>query len=115
MEDATDVADVLERAAEVIEERGWCQSKIEEVDGRVCLIGSIKAATGVPLDSVASLDPANVPPLWVRAAQAVDRVIQTEHAGTWSADWNDCAGRDKYEVIDLLKTVAKEIRNEATR
>ena len=107
MSDQLDVADVLEAAADVIEERGWCQNFLMSEDGRVCLMGAVIVATGedlVPFQTVCGRDP---------MAERAFGVVE-EFLGRWPSVWNDHAAQDKYEVIDLLKSVAKECRrNEA--
>lgn len=112
---ADDVADVLEKAAEVIERDGWCQNQLTDEAGRVCLVGAIEKAAFGEIRSVASMPVHDA--RWRLRCGAVDAVTVALGGGGLFAvpsRWNDLPGRDQFEVIDLLKSVAKTIRNEAT-
>ena len=48
---AADVADAIDRAASIIDERGLCRMTLEDIDGRVCAVGGLAAAVyGVAAD-----------------------------------------------------------------
>jgi hypothetical protein len=102
-------SDWRERAAQIIEERGWCQGSFADEFGQVCLGGAILAAF--------DLDP--LKPDWTPAArEAIDAVGQ-EVLPDPDADlndtllddgyldvlglWNDADGRSKDDVIALLR------------
>lgn len=103
MAEPSEIAEVLDKAADVIEVRGWCQRTLETGDGRVCMEGAISVACGV-------LGHPSVGPQYSNALCAVGL-----HLGNLIPyRWNDAPGRDKYEVIDLLRTVAKELRPSET-
>ena len=82
--------EVLLKAAEYIEEHGWCQHAFGEPDGRVCLEGAINrtAYNGSERDA------------------AVRRMIGHLNGQT-PAFWNDMRGRTKEEVIAALREAAK--------
>lgn len=105
MENATKVAEVLERAAEVIEERGWCQNDLYTADGRLCLMGAVDRVTrteaGVFLNAMEAMDE------YVIDNYAARRGIGLRPCVTW----NDSADRTEHEVIDALRRCAKDIRN----
>ena len=79
---------VLLRAAEYIEEHGWCQHDLVEMSGRVCLMGAIY--------SVAKEDDARA---------ALDMVVNA--IGRFPSVWNDAPGRTQAEVVAKLREVAR--------
>lgn len=83
-------ADVLRHAALLIEERGWAQGDYE-VDGRLCLLGSLNVATDGHSWSTAML-----------ANEACFFMIR----GGIGAEWNDEPGRTAAEVTAALRTAA---------
>ena len=54
-----EVGQALLKAADFIEEYGWCQGRVEESDGRVCMLGAISYVTdghwNSPYKKIASL------------------------------------------------------------
>jgi hypothetical protein len=91
-----DASKLLLKAADLLEERGWCQKKAYK-DGKACLVGAIHIAHlgGVPN----SLNP------WEPQSQAAhDRV--RDALGRAPAFWNDDAGRTQAEVVSKLRAVA---------
>lgn len=88
---ADQVADVLEAAADYIEEHGWCQGHYwDGTDaGAVCIQGALSAIPG-------RIHTAN------RALAREDGVVTR---------WNDTPGREQWEVDQLLRTTAKKIRH----
>jgi hypothetical protein len=106
------IADDLDGAADYIEKHGWTRGTPVDELGRVCLIGGINAVTiGCPAyratDSVTErrriIDLLNGPRR-TRAVTAVSRTVGHPAA------WNDTNGRTEQEVLDLLRTTAKEHR-----
>ena len=97
--------EVFEKAAELLEERGWCQDKMWS--GRqVCYIGALRLA------AMGSLDPAD----WKHAGRVKYNaaIAAVEHALKGEVDeWNDETGRTAEEVIDHMKMMAKDLRNKA--
>ncbi len=83
----------LERAADLIEKRGWCRGRFQDTSGRVCidyalvladLVNNARARTHV-LDELRS-----------RGIRCDDLVL-----------WNDFEAAASDEVIDLLRHAAK--------
>lgn len=97
-----EIADALARAAGIIEERGWCQGAYVAEDGRVCLMGAVARAVGVPDESALSN-----PVVW-ECNRALEQVIARADIGEWEnpEDWNDWPNRDAREVVDLLEGLA---------
>ena len=110
MDDPTAVAEVLERAADVIERDGWCRNEITTPDGRVCLVGAIeRAAFGRDYESGPVTD--QEWDLRCGAVSAANRAITGCDSMSAAARWNDNEAKDQYDVIDLLRHTAKDIRN----
>lgn len=103
---ATEVADVLDAAAEVIERDGWCQNRLRTNDGRVCLVGAVdRVARERSTGSHGWWDV----PSCKAAVEAMFKSLNRE-----PKDFNDDTGRTKFEVIDALRHCAKDLRNEAS-
>jgi len=82
-----DDKDILLRAAEILEERGWCQGHYRH-GGAFCAMGAIKEAA--PLNSEA-----------MNALDALSRRVEPHVAA-----WNDHPSRTASEVIAKLREVA---------
>jgi hypothetical protein len=94
--------DVLHRAADLLEEFGWCQKVYgSKAEGAMCAAGAVGAAL-VDLGLTKDRDPTEsgrdgLVWLW-------DHVeIWTNGVGT---EWNDTPGRTKAEVIQALRESA---------
>lgn len=96
------VADILTQAADLLEERGWCQNRAEDRDGHFCAVGALDAALGVvePYLTLGGLFSEAV-----RALRA--------HIGTSVVCWNDAPGRTADEVIGLLRRAAAQLEAQA--
>jgi hypothetical protein len=91
-------AAVLLRAAEIIEERGWCQ-EYPDAAGRVCAGRAIMLALGLKSG-------------W--AGNEQERIVRHRlgFSAAWFlsgalANWNDAPGRTAAEVIDRLRSAAR--------
>lgn len=88
-------ADILDRAADVIVERGWCQWQYEDAAGYVCVAGAIRCAAAGSPRSRHNAD-------MNRAYAALRR-----HAGIDNPPaWNDQPERVVDEVIAALRETA---------
>lgn len=95
-----DAADILEQAADVIDTYGWKQLDIGSISDGFCAIGALRQAAWV------DGKPAN------RAAYA--RAMSSLQAKVFTvAGFNDTPKRTQGEVTDLLRSTAKDLRNEA--
>jgi hypothetical protein len=110
-----EAADVLERAAEFLETVGWVQNQSLMTDAigvitGACVSGACWiAATGASVEEdlhVPSVKELNQPGSPLYAAWAALEQKQIDPMG-----WNDTVGRTAAEVIDLLKEIAKDLRN----
>jgi putative intracellular protease/amidase len=99
------VADVLDRAADVIAERGHCKGDYEGPDGSVCAIGALLVAiAGGPAD-----------PLNARQFHTYmsARDWASDVVGNAVARWNDAPERTADEVIAALREAARRERGAA--
>lgn len=93
------VSEVLDRAADVLEEDGWCQYSMHDELGRYCALGAIKAVTPDP-DAFAERGYATRA---LRDYLSPTRPFQI-------SKWNDNPDRTKEEVIDALQQAARLVR-----
>jgi len=77
------------KAIEIIEQKGWCQGKLMNNQGEVCMAGAIQMAT---YQSVA---------LQGKALKLMHKTL-----GTLISRWNDAPERTKDEVIAKLREIA---------
>lgn len=100
-------ADVLERAADLLEEFGWAQGHLNisfVKPGPFCMGTAIQeAARDLAPDRHTELVDAIYQP-GERAAFGFDGQVAT---------WNDCLGRTKSEVVSLLRQAAERSRETA--
>jgi hypothetical protein len=86
-------ADVLERAADLLEEFGWLQGTLgSKEEGGFCLLGSVFTAHR----DLTGEDPGTILP----------------YPEVGSSIWNDQPGRTKEEVIVRLRGAAARLRGE---
>jgi hypothetical protein len=90
----TQIAEVIENAAEYLKEYGWRQLKAGVHGESRCLVGALSSAAGTYA-------------LHMDARKAVE-----SHLWLAAAVWNDMPGRTKEEVIDALIGTAKDLRNQ---
>lgn len=86
---------ILHRAADLIEQRGWCQNSLQDFKGRMCSIGAIQMA-----ESNAKMT--------TQAAVKLSNYIQKMNIDRWGlvANWNDAKGRSKEEVVATIRAAA---------
>ncbi len=98
-------SDVLDAAADYIEEHGWVQGQYANLDGAVCVSGAICAIlTGDPCGYKTGFkSPFRPSPekIFLECNQ-----IYTESIG----DWNDAPGRTKEDVVSGLRLAGKKSR-----
>jgi hypothetical protein len=96
-------SEVLDKAADYIDEHGWCQKAMVDNDGRVCAIGAIRAA-------VCMEEGVMMP--WVSTGhQALTAATHLAEAAYDGLDyWNDAEGRTQFDVTNLLRKAAEAER-----
>lgn len=108
------MADSLEEAADYLETVGWCQGNVSTHDAEnpeVCLVGAIRwTVVGdylfeAPQNGGHSIYEAAL----CNAIKASLDFDGKRYLGI--SYWNDEPGREKFEVIDLLRVTAKRVRH----
>lgn len=105
-----EAADLLEQGAELIREHGHCQNeywpgaavRVSYPSGApMCVLGSLYAAEGIVANGVLS----------DRLADVMD--VLNLRLTSSIPDWNDQPERTADEVVDMMLSTAKDLRNEA--
>lgn len=124
------MADVLEEAARVLEDVGWIQFEQAKFDvpGTVFGSGDARQVVGVCLNggcvvAVNKLSGHAALPYFTQGTAAylertvlfdkVNRAVRNA-LGQQPHNWNDMPGRTAQEVIDKIREIAKDLRNNAT-
>ncbi|MGZ4521036.1 MAG: DUF6197 family protein [Mycobacteriaceae bacterium] len=95
-------SEVLNKAADLIQERGWGQG-IWDAGPALCLEGGILAALGHPCDLT------TVRPWFAGKCPAFDAVcdyLQIDFPAAMPWQWNDTVAEDASEVIEVLRACA---------
>jgi hypothetical protein len=92
---------VLLDAADYIDAHGWCQNDLYSADGAVCLVGAIKASSGMPIDDSRWHDYPNT----ALSLGKVEKFLRTDRRG--AAGWNDTPGRTAAGVTAALRECAR--------
>lgn len=102
MSEPTTVAEVLRRAADILDENGWGQGWLIDPDGGscACAVGAIQLASGMTPQEIRY--GGLTKELAVRATRFFSAVLKS----TVSA-WNDEPGRTAEEVIAKLREAAE--------
>lgn len=107
-------SEILTRAADLIEERGWAQHWYVNECGGLCARGAIYAAAGFSPatrdadDTYRWLGPAFYDSAAIAAETALGKVVPYGSV----ARWNDAASRTATEVINTLRGAAEAARAE---
>ncbi len=84
-------ADLLDAAANLLEQEGWCQGRIQTRDGKRCAFAAIYSVPAEP---------------WLRPV-----ACEALHSITGAIDtWNDTFGQTAENVIATFRTVAADLR-----
>lgn len=107
----SEVADCLDRAADLIEKDGWCRASL--FDGRkMCVRGGIWAASGGTGASENTLP--RYRPLMTTAEEAVSYWLadqRGEAEGVHVPTWNDAECQSQEEAISVLRDTAAFVRS----
>ena len=103
-------ADILDKAADLIEQRGWAQGYFVDHRGGLCARGAIYAACGMEPDPDPHVRIVEWPG-WNPADPAWDALCQLDTAVDDFAEmWNDAPERTKEEVVSALRAAAQAAR-----
>lgn len=98
-----DAADLLDGAADVITEWGWCQNRLTDAVGRVCVVGAMTAA--------ARNDALRLGLAYGEASAALRSIIGRGDI----VRWNNTPGRTAAEVVQAFRDAAVKARPDAMR
>jgi hypothetical protein len=100
-----EVAETIERAADLIETGGLTKGEYSNSQGAHCLLGALGTVASTVFE-------------YGRATEEVARRIagaegyNPEWGFAYIVGYNDEPTRTQSEVVDMLKTIAKDIRND---
>ena len=101
---------LLRKAADVLNERGWCRSAYEDGNGRVCATGALMCADrDIP---VGGLSPIMGTTGFASPAYRLARYALLDRLSTHGLSivgWNDSPGRRISDVISLFQQTADEL------
>lgn len=107
----TTAADLIDKAIEVINEKGWCQNTMENEHGQVCTLGALERARhqlfhGLQESAEVFASIRN----YVDAKHAIGEVIaaRVPHS-TNIPTWNDVYAESADDVIEVLKIARENI------
>lgn len=94
---------ILDRAADLIQERGWTQEKYQNNKGGLCIVGAINTAAGNPVHSSQGI----IDISWFENFIARDKFTGNAQI---AVNYNDHVAKDKRQIIRLLHRAAKAYR-----
>jgi len=100
--------EILAQAAELVERPdGWCQHRLFDSNGRVCLLGALFVAGGMmSLQGRATASFGDAVDARLDARKAVDRELRSTDNYSL-VDWNNAHGRTKEEVAATLRNAKR--------
>lgn len=131
---STEISELLETAADLIEKHGHVQGILFAEDGEMCLEGGLYAASYL-LENGKELHPdfiGSLPALTASTQRRLDQargvlvsVLEVDHpswepvirSSYWRralVRWNDYSARDSQEVLDKLRLAAKKASSDET-
>lgn len=112
---AEKMADSLEEAADYLTSVGWCQHKLtnhDVVNPEVCVVGALRWTVIGNLIFELPQNGGGHSIYQAALANAIKASLRFDGIDVPGVSyWNDEAGREKFEVIDLLQKTAKRVRH----
>jgi hypothetical protein len=99
-------SEILDKAADLIEERGWNQGWYVNDCGGMCVRGAMFAAVGVAIPVSKTAPWPTYEPQLGRDVYAAT-VVMDEHVRTPVERWNDYPRRTAAEVVEALRAAAR--------
>lgn len=104
-------ADLLERAADLIEEHGWTRREFQSNTGCLCVMGAIGLAwDGVPSASLVLGTLSSTKYQAVRALAAEIAPLRYDFPANTVTSWNDGSAKSKRQVASYMRRAAKKLR-----
>ena len=118
-----ETAQLLEKGASIIEEKGWCQLQLQKPTGEVCVFGSLLLAQGFPAeehdehwwsgDKASPLHQSIVNSL-INEIYPSDPGVSLDGsnlmaAGLISTRWNDSPNQSAHNVITTMRSAAQRL------
>lgn len=100
-------ADLIDRAMDLLCERGWCKNHLRDVQGQMCVDGALRTADGQDLYRANNL---NGSPAYWTAYTTVCHEARRELAGTGVAAFNDHPKTTLEDVLLAGKRAAHSLR-----
>jgi hypothetical protein len=97
------VDEILDRAADIIDDRGWCQNHFQNDLGEVCVLGALNHAVYPVLTCFVPLDCGKLEP--------VGNFLRIPRLPSW----NDHTCKNRYEATEFLRGEAKRYREENSK
>lgn len=94
--------EIMDRAADIIDARGWCRGEAINGRGEVCVLGALSFAGDSSVSVIAFIE------------ESTD-ITSQRVGGWWITKWNDHVCADQYEAAEFLRTEAKRYREETSR
>lgn len=91
------IKDILNGAADVLDEKGWCQGRYQNDKGEYCPAGAMIHYA----DSLLELE-------GVKGVDIAMRILHDE-VNNYVTSWNDKPERTKEEVISALRSAAQKV------
>lgn len=102
-------ADILDKAADLIDTYGHCKGVYFGDDGSMCMYGSVVLAGQPGYDTE---NPADLTPEVMAAHRCLDRFMLRQRQSAPAFGWNDAPERTKEEVVSTLRAAAQAARAE---
>ncbi len=75
------------KAAELLEEKGWCQGVAKSIGGKLCIMQAVQDACSFPCDTLVA---------WAKLEKRLN---------CSPVYWNDTPGRTREEVTKVLRSI----------
>ena len=96
--------DVLLKAAQILDERGWCQGSLRDSEGRVCIAGAVRLALFGQTISLEYMDYI----IYREKLKSIQKVLYNHPLGPLAIPFfNDKIAETKEECVKLLMEAAE--------
>jgi hypothetical protein len=109
-------AEILEKAADLIEANGFWKNQLWGPEGQCCSVGAVMKATGssISLDSQTRYARGEAVKALGVTLGLVPADVEWPEAWSEVVGWNNVDERTADDVVDAMRRAAKDLRNEVT-